>query len=892
MKHLLAALFLLIGLTSQAWATKTEDTFVDGGAPISLPSHTPTGGGSWTLKFGTSFSGGSAGTGIQTSGQVRAYSSSNVRHAAADTATDDQYAQFTVGTTPSDGWFVILRDASGTNSTASGIAFDLVCGNTSYVGDMSGDSYTTYSPSTNPVTCSTGDAFKITVTGTTVQAQKCPGGTSCSTIPGMTFTTTNYTTGKHIAFQSRSVLTNAITYWISDDNSTNSIGIDEPPGTTGTGWRKTNQVLPTDVGQTYGTVTFTGSYTGTAGTNVDLRFCADSGCSSVLQTWTTCTTTATISGGIWSCPMHVQAAWTSSSMAHVQVRWTNITGTFSPSATTGTMGVGAVVALLGQSQLAHMFVFSSQFQDCTTTSGSSAVSSGQIANQGIATNFLDGYSLTGTNIPSSQTVTGPYNAGAGSFHITPGTATGTSSTGTCNLEVTPGTPNSVAWRFQGGSAVTVYPVADPPHTNEGSYGDMLVGAPNGNTEGTIQLSSNLSTVSGGATMQLEFASSGTSICFWISTTCRGGLSNGNYTQFTGSQGVSVVGSDFNAVPWAQGGTDALMMIQVVTGAADNGSGKIRLTFSSTPTGAAMWTTGDTATVSGITGSGVPACLNTAQTITVIDNSHIDLPGCSSAGFSYISGGQVTNYSTTQYSTYLQNVKTWVQSYRASAPFMVIPIGTFVGDFTPENYYAVEAMRQAHLACIDSGGCVWGGGEIDLEHEDTYHLSPKGRIQYAKRIAKAYDKAVNGATSGYGPKISGGSYSGNVLRVAITQEGAATLTCGNLSTSCSAITGFRVYKNGVLQTISSTALVQPGFIDITCSSTLSGTVTFDYQAGQNPNVSNAVYDNQAPYGDTQGLPLQPSRGLVTASFSGGGFFLRQPFGMAENENETYKKVALK
>ncbi|MBS0244090.1 MAG: hypothetical protein JSS20_18115, partial [Proteobacteria bacterium] len=72
--------------------------------------------------------------------------------------------------------------------------------------------------------------------------------------------------------------------------------------------------------------------------------------------------------------------------------------------------------------------------------------------------------------------------------------------------------------------------------------------------------------------------------------------------------------------------------QSVTGAADNGSGLIRLTVDST----SGWTTGNSKTVSSV--GGVTAA-NGTWTITVVDGTHIDLQGSAFSG-SYTSGGLV------------------------------------------------------------------------------------------------------------------------------------------------------------------------------------------------------------------------------------------------------------
>lgn len=70
----------------------------------------------------------------------------------------------------------------------------------------------------------------------------------------------------------------------------------------------------------------------------------------------------------------------------------------------------------------------------------------------------------------------------------------------------------------------------------------------------------------------------------------------------------------------------------ISGAANNGSGLIRLTVAST-TG---WTTGDSKTVSAVTGT---TEANGTWTITVVDGTHIDLQGSTFSNL-YVSGGIV------------------------------------------------------------------------------------------------------------------------------------------------------------------------------------------------------------------------------------------------------------
>lgn len=72
--------------------------------------------------------------------------------------------------------------------------------------------------------------------------------------------------------------------------------------------------------------------------------------------------------------------------------------------------------------------------------------------------------------------------------------------------------------------------------------------------------------------------------------------------------------------------------QAITGAADNGSGEIRLTVGST----SGWTTGDYKTISGVTGT---TEANGTWPITVVDATHIDLDGSTFTN-AYVSGGLV------------------------------------------------------------------------------------------------------------------------------------------------------------------------------------------------------------------------------------------------------------
>jgi hypothetical protein len=76
----------------------------------------------------------------------------------------------------------------------------------------------------------------------------------------------------------------------------------------------------------------------------------------------------------------------------------------------------------------------------------------------------------------------------------------------------------------------------------------------------------------------------------------------------------------------------------VTGAANNGSGLVRLTVGPT----AAWTTGQRLTVNSIVGT-TEANSPTPWVITVIDGTHIDLQGSTFTN-AYVSGGRASDTS--------------------------------------------------------------------------------------------------------------------------------------------------------------------------------------------------------------------------------------------------------
>lgn len=325
-----------------------------------------------------------------------------------------------------------------------------------------------------------------------------------------------------------------------------TITITNPTGLSSfVGWGKSGQVMPDDNGQSYATVTFKGTYTGTAPSNVDIRFCADTSCSTVQQTYVTCTS-ATIGGGNWSCPMQVQNSWSGTTTPlFPQARETNATGVTS-SIATNSLAAGSTPLLIGQSNMQHAWTWSAFAQDGATTSTSCTVTSVLLVSQGtIGSSVNIGWPISGTNIPNGDTIINPFNTGASTFTITPNCAA-VSGTGQDILAEIPSSPiaNALSVAYINGSIFSADTAASP-------------GATYGKPEGIITLANDIGTSISGGVMASEQAQGGTSICFWVSASagaqCTGGAGGG----YSGTQAnMKSINLDADVSFWVQGENDS------------------------------------------------------------------------------------------------------------------------------------------------------------------------------------------------------------------------------------------------------------------------------------------------------------------------------------------------
>lgn len=191
---------------------------------------------------------------------------------------------------------------------------------------------------------------------------------------------------------------------------------------------------------------------------------------------------------------------------------------------------------------------------------------------------------------------------------------------------------------------------------------------------------------------------------------------------------------------------------------------------------------------------------------------------------------------------------------------------FIAANGPNMFFASSAMDGE----IDSGGI---------------HNVPSDYVRWSKRVTQSYGKYLSLVSYGSdGPKITSVHWaSGTPTKLTVNISPTATflLQDGAGGTSGTSLNGFRVFDNGVAQTISSTAFAGSPInsVVLTLSAPLSSgdvtgnLVTMDYEFGYNPHgdfggppslpsYAKYVFDTSAPNGDTLGLPMQPTNGLLT------------------------------
>lgn len=182
---------------------------------------------------------------------------------------------------------------------------------------------------------------------------------------------------------------------------------------------------------------------------------------------------------------------------------------------------------------------------------------------------------------------------------------------------------------------------------------------------------------------------------------------------------------------------------------------------------------------------------------------------------------------------------------------------------------VQADRQTqeNRTNVYYGACL-----IDLALDDDFHLSP-GPTGY-ERVAKR--DAQTALFIGGHVSYDGGNcriisakrlYGAHDIYVVVSAPGATALKNSAGSTTSGALTGWAVYAtDGVTPlTITATSFVGMG-VKITVSETManSDNITVKYLDGRNPTITNIVYDDTSPGGDSIGRPLIPTIDTVVVT----------------------------
>lgn len=202
------------------------------------------------------------------------------------------------------------------------------------------------------------------------------------------------------------------------------------------------------------------------------------------------------------------------------------------------------------------------------------------------------------------------------------------------------------------------------------------------------------------------------------------------------------------------------------------------------------------------------------------------------------------------------------------------LGSMDDGASPATAATMDAIRQAQLEWIrDTTGAFCAGSSVDMVRTDFAHWTAPYYERMGRRYAQAILHQTGGAAyGGVGPSLTGAvrATGSAVVVLSVSQVGGSSLLEIDGTSDGGSLTGFEVSNDNFATTltISSTAF-SAGSIQLTLSAVPTGTVKVRYQYGETPNITNPVYDNTAPGGDSIGLPLQPSIGSLTVTGEAAG-----------------------
>jgi hypothetical protein len=183
----------------------------------------------------------------------------------------------------------------------------------------------------------------------------------------------------------------------------------------------------------------------------------------------------------------------------------------------------------------------------------------------------------------------------------------------------------------------------------------------------------------------------------------------------------------------------------------------------------------------------------------------------------------------------------------------------------------QAIREGQVEWIsETTGAFWAGSSVDMVRFDEAHWG----TTYLERMGRRYAQAVleqlgEVAFGSDGPRITSARRASGAanIRLKVTHDGGSSLEELDGSTDGGSLTGFQVSDDGFATTltISSTAFAAGEIVlNLSAPPADVDTIEVRYQYGENPTITNPVYDNTTPQGDSVGLPLQPTVGSVEAS----------------------------
>jgi hypothetical protein len=170
---------------------------------------------------------------------------------------------------------------------------------------------------------------------------------------------------------------------------------------------------------------------------------------------------------------------------------------------------------------------------------------------------------------------------------------------------------------------------------------------------------------------------------------------------------------------------------------------------------------------------------------------------------------------------------------------------------------------------ETTGAYLSASAVEIPTSDGVHYTAAGYERVGRRKAQAHlfrlSEVASGAT---GPRITSASRESASadIRLVIDHEAGTALEEADGSTDGGSLTGFQVSDDdfSTTLTISSTAFDgNEVVLTLSVAPADEDTIKVRYQYGEGPTVTNPVYDDTTPQGDSIGLPLLPTVGSVTA-----------------------------